>query len=93
MSTEQKIREAENRREASRLARETQRNAEIMAPMNFLTSPSKGTKYAEAPDGVPSILSWTQRKDGMIFLFRLMLCSCMIFDTQRLTFWCVYLLF
>ena len=73
MTTEQRILEAENRREASKLARETQRNAATMAPMDFFTTSSKGTKLAQAPDGVPSILSWTQRKDGMF-----MLCWCAV---------------
>ena len=50
------------------MARENQRNAATMAPMDFFTTTSKGTKLAQAPDGVPSILSWTHRKDGMFCL-------------------------
>lgn len=66
-AVEQKIRDAEAHREEARLARETRRNEEAAAAAaNFAASLARGNKLAEAPDGVPSILSWTQREDGKL---------------------------
>jgi hypothetical protein len=80
LTAEQKIIEAEERREAARVAREISRKeAEEQAKEKIVNSVSvpiqqqqqdsstfanQGTWLAQAPEGVPSILSWTQRDDG-----------------------------
>jgi hypothetical protein len=82
LTAEQKIIEAEERREAARVAREISRKeAEEQAKEKIVNSVSvpiqqeqedsssfanQGIWLAQAPEGVPSILSWTQRDDGTL---------------------------
>lgn len=80
LTAEQKIIEAEERREAARVAREfSRKEAEEQAKEKIVNSVAVPLQYsssssssfanqdawlAQAPEGVPSILSWTQRDDG-----------------------------
>ena len=90
-TAEQKIVDADSRREAARIAREIRRKeAEEEAKEKIIQAAaataaysqdfvSRGVKLAEAPEGVPSILSWAQRPDGKEQIDYVCVCVCVRF--------------